>query len=83
MPELRKVWRIGSQWGEIDLIPFFNKDLLAFAGEEVQSQMTSVKAGDIVGITKGQLYVGVAEVRSVSKLGERGKKVCITFQMTF
>ena len=64
------IWRIGSKWGNKDLLPIFKKENIVFAGHEVQEKITNVKKDDIVAITNGQTIVGIGNVQNVRLLSE-------------
>ena len=68
------VWRIGSNWGGIDILPIFKKYKLAFAGSEVESLIKQVKENDLVAITKGQTIVGIGKAIGFIDLAEIDKQ---------
>jgi len=65
------IWRIGSQWGDKNLLEIFKREKIAFAGLEVSERIASdVKNGDIVAITNGKTIVCISDVIDVIKLSD-------------
>ncbi|WP_293310930.1 AAA family ATPase [Pedobacter sp. UBA5917] len=65
-----KVWRIGSNWGGVDIFPIFEKNKIAFAGPEVEGYIKKVSHGDLIAITKGQEIVAIAKASKVASLAD-------------
>ena len=61
-----RVWRIGSQWGDYDLVPLFRAYSIAFAN--IEEQIDVISLGDLVAITKGQSIIALGQVNSLATL---------------
>ena len=59
------IWRIGSKWGNIDILPEFKTHKIAFCGKQNADLISNVQKGDLVAITSGQLIIGVGTVQDV------------------
>lgn len=57
------VWRIGSNWGGIDIFPLFMEHSIAFTGTTVEENVARVKVGDLIVVTRGQPIIAVAMVK--------------------
>ncbi len=56
-----KVWRIGSNWGNENVIDVFKVNSIAFASD-ADKHKEKIRVGDIIGITNGQPIVAVGKV---------------------
>lgn len=64
------IWRIGSNWGGIDILPVFKEHQIAFAGLEVAYYVDDIMEGDIVAVTAGQSIVAVGKSVGLGRLPE-------------
>jgi hypothetical protein len=63
-----KVWRIGSNWGGINVLPVFKEHSIAYAGKEVEENILKVNIGDIVAVTSGRSIVAVGKATGLVDL---------------
>lgn len=63
-----KVWRIGSNWGGINILPVFKEHGIAYAGKEVEESILKVNEGDLVAVTSGQSIVAVGKATGLVDL---------------
>lgn len=86
------VWRIGSNWGKLpNLAPIFKEYNIAFAGQEIQDKLNSIRRNDIVAITDGQKFIAVGTVDEIVPLKDIKNELandfsdvkCIKFKKCF
>lgn len=63
-----QVWRIGSNWGDKNVLSVFKEHRVAYAGKEVENQVQNVREGDLVAVTNGQSIVAVGKVSGLIDL---------------
>ena len=63
-----KVWRVGSNWGGINILPVFKDHSIVYAGKEVEESITRVSEGDIVAVTNGKAIVAVGKATGLVDL---------------
>lgn len=63
-----RTWRIGSNWGGIDVFPIFKKHKIAFAGSEVELKIQKVTPGNLIAITRGQSIIAIGKTSGVDYL---------------
>lgn len=63
-----KVWRIGSNWGGVNILPVFKEHNIAYAGIEVGESILNVSKDDLVAVTSGQAIVAVGKVTGIKDL---------------
>lgn len=59
------VWRIGSNWGGIDIYPVFKKHNIAYAGKEVESLINKIQVNDIIAVTSGKQIIATGKVKAI------------------
>ena len=72
------VWRIGSDYGGKDALPYFKKYKVVFAGEP-HSKYNQIQKGDIIAITKGQKIKAIAKARQETNLSQISKELSENF----
>lgn len=63
-----RVWRIGSKWGDINILPIIKEYNIVFAGEEVEDRIQEVKPNDLIAITYGQPIIAIGKVKQLIDL---------------
>ncbi|WP_051666255.1 McrB family protein [Pedobacter sp. R20-19] len=66
----KKVYRVGTNWGGVDVFQHFKKFKIAFVGFEVENYVLSTKTNDILIITKGSTIIALADVVGLADLSE-------------
>lgn len=62
------VWRIGSNWDGIDILPIFKKNNIVFAGKSVEQSFKNIKPNDIIAVTNGQSIIAVGKAKELIPL---------------
>ena len=70
-----KTWRIGSNWGDKNILKVFEKYKIVFAGSEIEEQILKVNSNDLIAITNGQKIVGVGQVLKRIDISEISTKL--------
>lgn len=67
---MKKVWRIGSNWGGENILPVFKKYSIVFAGLEASTQIRKVAKGDLICITNGQEIIAICKATKLKSFDE-------------
>lgn len=62
------VWRIGSNWGSLNVLDIFKTYNIAFVGEEVEEKVGDIEVGDIGCITNGKMIMAVGKITGLRPL---------------
>ena len=65
-----KIWRIGSNWDDENILNVFKEYNIVFAGLQVESQIQKVRPNDIICITNGKKIVAIGKAKKCLNLGE-------------
>jgi hypothetical protein len=67
---MKNIWRIGSNWGNINVLNIFKEHNIAFVGEEVEETVENIEIGDVACITKGKTIMAVGVIIGLRPLSD-------------